>query len=86
MSLLTKTSRGLLASAPSTHVGYAPSSGFPDCGCFEFEWLCLGGLLLALGRLCCFYEKVVKVKADVAAILNFFSARRSRLTITTRPR
>jgi len=30
-----------------------------------------------------FYEKVVKVKADVAAILHFFSARslRSRLTI-----
>ena len=31
-----------------------------------------------------FYEKVVKVKADVAAILKFFSARTSRLTICTR--
>jgi hypothetical protein len=33
-----------------------------------------------------FYEKVVKVKADVAAVLNFSPARRSRLTIWTRPR
>jgi hypothetical protein len=33
-----------------------------------------------------FYEKVVKVKADVAAILKFFSRGRSRLTIWTRPR
>ena len=36
-----------------------------------------------------FYEKVVKVKADVAAILKFFlllRSRRSRPTITTRPR
>jgi hypothetical protein len=36
-----------------------------------------------------FYEKVVKVKADVAAILNFFlplRSRRSRRTIATRPR
>jgi hypothetical protein len=34
-----------------------------------------------------FYEKVVKVKADVAAILKVFSrCRRSRPTITTRPR
>jgi hypothetical protein len=36
-----------------------------------------------------FYEKVVKVKADVAAILKFFlplRSRRSRLTIWTRPR
>src|SRR5215472_16475846 len=36
-----------------------------------------------------FYEKVVKVKADLAAILKFFlplRSRRSRLTIWTRPR
>src|SRR5215469_5203151 len=30
ISLLTKTSRGLVAFAPSTHVGSAPSSGFPN--------------------------------------------------------
>jgi hypothetical protein len=53
ISLLTKTSRGLLAFASSTHVGYTPHL-VPDCGCFEFEWLCLGGLLLDLGRLRCF--------------------------------
>jgi hypothetical protein len=33
-----------------------------------------------------FYEKVVKVKADVAAILKLFFRGRSRLTIWTRPR
>ena len=33
-----------------------------------------------------FYEKVVKVKADVAAIFKFFPHGRSRLAIWTRPR
>ena len=33
--LANKTSRGLLASARSTHVGSASSSGFPNCGCLE---------------------------------------------------
>jgi hypothetical protein len=41
-------------------------------------------LLVELGS---FYEKVVKVKADVAAILKFFSRfRKSKSDITTRPR
>src|SRR5262245_17550855 len=40
-----------------------------------------------LVRLDSFYEKVIKVKADVAAILKIsFRSRRSRPTITTRPR
>ena len=44
MSLLTKTSRCLLISAQSTHVGSAPLSCFPACGCSE--WLCSGDVFV----------------------------------------
>ena len=54
LRIVSKTSKGLLASALSTQCWLCSLLWLPECRCLEFEWLCLGGLLLDLGRLRCF--------------------------------